>query len=52
MAKVLGIGGIFFKSSDPSKLNAWYAQWLGLAVTVESGVSFVAFYPETMPQTG
>jgi hypothetical protein len=27
MAKVLGIGGIFFKSPDPSKLNAWYAHF-------------------------
>ena len=52
MAKVLGVGGIFFKSPDPSRLNAWYAQWLGLPVTVEAGVSFVAFYPDTMPQTG
>jgi predicted enzyme related to lactoylglutathione lyase len=52
MAKVLGVGGIFFKSPDPSRLNAWYAQWLGLAVTDDSDVSFVAFYPHTMPQTG
>ena len=29
MARVLGIGGIFFKSADPQKLNGWYEQHLG-----------------------
>jgi predicted enzyme related to lactoylglutathione lyase len=52
MAKVLGVGGIFFKSPDPQKLNAWYAQWLGLPVETESGVTFGAFYPKTMPEKG
>ena len=32
MAKVLGIGGIFFKSPDPQKLCAWYSQWLGFSI--------------------
>jgi hypothetical protein len=26
VAKVLGIGGIFFKSPDPQKLCQWYSQ--------------------------
>ena len=26
MAKVLGVGGLFFKSPDPERLLAWYAQ--------------------------
>ena len=30
MKKVTGIGGIFFKCDDPSKLNEWYAQHLGI----------------------
>ncbi|MEZ0310518.1 MAG: VOC family protein [Myxococcota bacterium] len=31
MARVTGIGGVFFKSkSDPKKLAAWYEQHLGL----------------------
>jgi predicted enzyme related to lactoylglutathione lyase len=31
MAKITGIGGVFFKSkSDPKQLAAWYAQHLGL----------------------
>ena len=29
-ARVLGLGGLFFKSPDPQKLLAWYAKWLGL----------------------
>jgi predicted enzyme related to lactoylglutathione lyase len=52
MAKVLGIGGIFFKSPDPQKLCQWYSQWLGLTVESESGFSFVSFFPHTMPQNG
>jgi predicted enzyme related to lactoylglutathione lyase len=31
MAKVLGIGGVFFRSEDPGGLNAWYEKHLGLA---------------------
>lgn len=30
MAKVLGIGGIFFKAKDPAALQAWYRDVLGL----------------------
>jgi len=30
MAKVTGIGGIFFRSRDPSALNAWYSTHLGI----------------------
>ena len=30
MAKVLGVGGVFFKSDNPTKLRDWYSQWLGL----------------------
>lgn len=33
MAKVTGIGGVFFKArSDPKALAAWYAKHLGLAL--------------------
>ena len=30
MAKVTGIGGIFFKCKDPKKVNEWYQKHLGL----------------------
>jgi predicted enzyme related to lactoylglutathione lyase len=52
MAKVLGVGGIFFKSPDPPRLYEWYSRWLGLNVELEAGVTFVAFHPGAMPQNG
>ena len=30
MKRVTGIGGIFFKANDPSKLHEWYEKHLGL----------------------
>lgn len=45
MAKVLGLGGVFFRSPDPKALRAWYARWLGM-FTDDFGV---AFHPDTMP---
>jgi predicted enzyme related to lactoylglutathione lyase len=46
MAKALGIGGVFFKSVDPQKLTAWYAQYLGLSIDDFGGVRFL---PESLP---
>jgi predicted enzyme related to lactoylglutathione lyase len=40
MAKVTGLGGIFFKSPDPTALAAWYAKHLGLQVDDWGGVRF------------
>jgi predicted enzyme related to lactoylglutathione lyase len=40
MAKVTGLGGIFFKSRDPAALSAWYAQHLGLDVEEWGGARF------------
>ena len=40
MERVTGIGGIFFKSSDPKALGAWYRDHLGLDVTDWGGVVF------------
>ncbi|MGB3167418.1 MAG: VOC family protein [Alteraurantiacibacter sp.] len=34
--KVLGIGGVFLRSNDPTRLAAWYRDHLGIAAT-ESG---------------
>jgi len=33
MAKVTGIGGIFFKCQDPEKVRNWYAGHLGIDVS-------------------
>ena len=30
MAKVLGLGGLFFKSKDPAATRQWYARVLGI----------------------
>jgi predicted enzyme related to lactoylglutathione lyase len=30
LARVLGVGGVFFKSRDPEKLKAWYVENLGI----------------------
>jgi predicted enzyme related to lactoylglutathione lyase len=40
MAKVVGVGGVFFKSSDPEMLGAWYRKWLGVPVEPPYGASF------------
>ena len=40
MAKVLGIGGVFYKSASPKETQAWYKRVLGLEVTAWGGVVF------------
>ena len=32
-ARVVGIGGTFFKARDPEALRAWYRDHLGLDIT-------------------
>jgi predicted enzyme related to lactoylglutathione lyase len=40
MAKVRGIGGIFFKSENPERLYAWYEKHLGIAGKPNTGAMF------------
>jgi predicted enzyme related to lactoylglutathione lyase len=40
MARVLGVGGVFFKSEEPEKLYQWYEEHLGIKKTDDPGVSF------------
>ena len=47
MAKVLGVGGVFFKSPDPEKLYQWYERWLGFKAEPQSGIGF---QPRHMPK--
>jgi len=47
MAKVLGVGGVFFKSPDPEKLYEWYERWLGFKAEPQSGIGF---QPRNMPK--
>ena len=45
MARVLGIGGVFFKAKDPGTLANWYRDVLGLELQDWGGV---VFRPEVM----
>ena len=40
MKRVVGIGGIFFKSQDPKALGAWYEKHLGITPKPHKGVTF------------
>ena len=40
MKRVTGIGGIFFKSEDPQRLQAWYRRHLGLELEDWGGCVF------------
>lgn len=40
MARVTGIGGVFFKARDPAALAAWYAEHLGVELQPWGGVIF------------
>jgi predicted enzyme related to lactoylglutathione lyase len=40
MAKVLGIGGLFFRANDTQAIMQWYARVLGLELTDWGGVVF------------
>ncbi len=47
MAKVLGVGGVFFKSPSPRKLARWYSRCLGMSLAFPTGAVFSA---AKMPQ--
>jgi predicted enzyme related to lactoylglutathione lyase len=40
MAKVLGLGGIFFKADDPKAVRDWYARVLGFQIHDWGGAVF------------
>ncbi|MGE0596990.1 MAG: VOC family protein [Hyphomonadaceae bacterium] len=42
MAKVLGLGGLFFKAADNAATRAWYAHVLGVEATEWGGTWFPA----------
>ncbi len=39
MAKVTGLGGVFFRAADAEALGLWYQKWLGLPVEHPHGAS-------------
>jgi len=48
MAKILGVGGVFFKANDSVKLAEWYRNTLG----IEIGEYGAVFKPESVPEAG
>ena len=52
MKRVTGIGGIFFKSSDPVALRNWYRKHLGIDVQEWGGAAFRWADDEGKPTTG
>lgn len=49
MAKAVGVGGVFLKAGDPTKLAAWYGQHLGIPGQDGGSLSFEG--PESMGMT-
>ena len=49
MKRVTGIGGIFFKSVDPTGLGAWYRDHLGIEVGDWGGAVFQWGGPDSQP---
>lgn len=47
--KVLGVGGVFFRSPDPGKLAMWYQLALGLTTEAWGTTHGTSFAPEAMP---
>lgn len=52
MARVLGIGGLFFKCADPDATRAWYARVLGLEFSEWGGVVFTPEAAAAQPGAG
>jgi predicted enzyme related to lactoylglutathione lyase len=49
MARVLGVGGVFFRAGDPGKLGAWYQEWLEVPLQPHGSALFT---PDSMPESG
>ncbi len=52
MARVLGLGGLFFKSGNPATLQDWYARVLGLEFDSWGGTVFDPEVAMTQPGAG
>ncbi len=50
MAKILGIGGVFFKSRDTGALGDWYRKWLHMPIDPQFGGA--SLKPGDMPAGG
>ena len=52
MARVTGIGGVFFKARDADALRAWYRTHLGLDIQPWGGLAFKGREGETSGREG
>lgn len=52
MAKVIGLGGVFFKTEDPTALAAWYREHLGMPIDVDHPEWGASLKPADMPPGG
>ena len=48
--RVLGVGGIFFRSKDPARLGDWYAECLGFEIEAWGETRGTSFSPLDMPR--
>jgi len=49
--RVLGVGGVFFRSADPAALGEWYARHLGFDIEALGNSRGASFRPADMPST-
>jgi len=49
MARITGLGGVFFKCDDPQALSAWYRDVLGLTIE-DWGGAMLKRQPDAPPQ--
>jgi hypothetical protein len=47
--RVLGVGGVFFRSPDPGQLADWYRETLGLQIEAWGTTHGTSFSPGAMP---
>jgi predicted enzyme related to lactoylglutathione lyase len=52
MARVIGVGGVFFKTPDKARLAAWYRDVLGVAFDDWGGVMFTPEAAAATPGAG
>ena len=49
--RALGVGGVFFRSTDPARLGEWYARHLGFEIEALGESRGASFRPTDMPGT-
>jgi predicted enzyme related to lactoylglutathione lyase len=52
MARVTGIGGVFFKAKDPTALAAWYQEHLGVPFDSKMGCAIIQWSEDPRPDGG